>query len=86
MIYQKNIIKNESFYISIIKRHYISIIFIRFYYFFSGEIISRHITLTKAEFESIVAEWFRFAKQRRQRNKNKENIPDEPEKPEEDNV
>ncbi|XP_011691710.1 PREDICTED: uncharacterized protein LOC105452368 [Wasmannia auropunctata] len=38
------------------------------------DVISRYVTLTEAEFENIVAEWLRFAKQRQERDKNKRNV------------
>lgn len=41
---------------------------------FLGEVISRHASLTEAEFDRIVSDWLRFAKQRKQRDdKAKEN-------------
>lgn len=43
---------------------------------FSGQITSRHIILTEAEFHNIVAEWLRFARQRKD-DKAKENINNE---------
>lgn len=45
--------------------------------FFTGQIVSRHINLTESEFDNTVAEWLRFAKQRKQRedkNKKQEDI------------
>jgi len=38
-----------------------------YYLLFSGELISRHVSLTESEFDGITAEWLRFAKQRKDR-------------------
>lgn len=38
-----------------------------FIYFLLEETISRYISLTESEFESITSEWLRFAKQRKER-------------------
>ncbi|XP_039306808.1 uncharacterized protein LOC120358125 [Solenopsis invicta] len=38
------------------------------------EVIARYTTFTEAEFENVVAEWLRFAKQRNDRERAKENI------------
>ncbi|XP_011883585.1 PREDICTED: uncharacterized protein LOC105570754 [Vollenhovia emeryi] len=59
------------------------------------QVLSRHVTVTETEFESIVAEWLRFAKQRQQRSSKNKNVPEEDEQqrtdinenvPEEDNA
>lgn len=36
-------------------------------FFVTGEITAQYTNLTEAEFDSIVAEWLRFAKQRKTR-------------------
>lgn len=38
---------------------------------FLEEITSQHLNLTEAEFDYIAAEWFRFAKQRKERHDKK---------------
>lgn len=43
---------------------------------FSDELVRRHVNLTETEFDGVVAEWLRFAKQRKERDdktKQKEN-------------
>lgn len=45
---------------------YYFIILVR-YIFVLEELTSRHLSLTESEFDSAVAEWLRFAKQRKER-------------------
>lgn len=39
---------------------------------FSGEMTLRHANLTEMDFDNIAAEWFRFARQRKQREDKKQ--------------
>jgi len=46
---------------------FLDVINLMHYFLFLGELISHHISLTESEFDGIVAEWLRFAKQRKDR-------------------
>lgn len=44
------------------------------YFFYFLDVTLQHMNLTESEFDNIVAEWLRFARQRKQReDKEKEN-------------
>lgn len=50
--------------------------FIHYFLLFSDELVRRHVNLTETEFDGVVAEWLRFAKQGKERDdktKQKEN-------------
>jgi len=46
---------------------FLDVINLMYYFLFSEELISRHVSLTESEFDGITAEWLRFAKQRKDR-------------------